>query len=75
MAIPKREAAVYLLIAFGSLLMISYVPHMFLDGLIEDSLKKKITIFLTISWAIGLTILGWDIVRKRSGKKGLFKNS
>ena len=65
----KAEIAIYLLIATGSLLMISYVPHMFLDGLVSEDLKQNITIGLTIFWALGLTALGVDIVKKRKGLK------
>ncbi len=64
-----KETLVYLLIAVSSLLMISYTPHMFLDGLIEDDLKFKIQVGVTIAWAIGLFFLGLDIVKKRKGLK------
>lgn len=60
-----KEGAVYLLVAIGSLLMISYIPHMFLDGLVEEDTKTNVQIGVTIVWAIGLTGLGWDIVKKR----------
>ncbi|MDH5256928.1 MAG: hypothetical protein OEX07_02940 [Gammaproteobacteria bacterium] len=65
----KGEIAIYLLIAAGSLLMISYVPHMLLDGLIDEDLKETITVGVTIFWAAGLTALGVDIVKKRKGLK------
>jgi len=65
----KAEVAIYLLIAAGSLLMISYLPHMLLDGLVEDELKENITIWLTAFWAVGLAALGVDIVKKRKGLK------
>ena len=64
-----RETLIYLMIAVSSLLMISYVPHMFLDGLIDNDLKVKIQIGITIAWAIGLFFLGLDIVKKRKGLK------
>lgn len=65
----KREIAVYLLIATSSLLMISFLPHMLIGGLVEESLEKNIQIIVTIVWAIGLTALGVDIVKKRKGLK------
>jgi len=69
MVMQKSEIAIYLLIACGSLLMISFIPHMLLDGLIEDETKEKLTVGLTIAWACGLGALGWDIYSKR--KKAL----
>jgi len=60
-----REGAVYLLIAAGSLLMISYLPHMFLDGIVDDDTKVQIQIGVTIFWALLLAGLGWDIIRNR----------
>jgi len=65
----KREIFIYLLIATSSLLMISYVPHMFLDGFVSDETKFNITVGVTIFWALGLTALGVDIVKKRKGLK------
>jgi len=65
----KAEVAIYLLIAAGSLLMISYVPHMLLDGLVSNELKENITVGITIFWAFGLAALGFDIVQKRKGLK------
>lgn len=64
-----RETIIYLFIALSSLIMISYVPHMFLDGLVEEDLKVNIQIGITIAWAIGLFFLGLDIVKKRKGLK------
>jgi len=64
----KGEIAVYLLIACGSLLMISFMPHMFLDGLVEQETEDKIQVIVTVLWAIGLCGLGVDIVRKRTGR-------
>lgn len=64
-----RETLIYLFVGISSLIMISYIPHMFLDGLIEDDLKVKIQVGVTIAWAIGLFFLGVDIVKKRKGLK------
>jgi len=65
----KREIFIYLLIAVSSLLMISYLPHMFLDGLVSNDTKFNIQVGVTIFWACGLTMLGVDIVKKRKGLK------
>ena len=65
----KLEIFIYLLIATSSLLMISYLPHMFLDGLVSNETKFNITVGVTIFWALGLTALGVDIVKKRKGLK------
>lgn len=64
----KREIAVYVLIACGSLLMISYVPHMLLDGLVTEETKHTVTVGVTIAWAAGLALLGYDIAKKRRMK-------
>jgi len=63
----KREIAIYLLIATSSLLMISFMPHMFLDGLVSQETEDKVQIIITIVWFLGLCGLGVDIVRKRRG--------
>jgi len=63
----KREIAIYLLIATSSLLMISFMPHMFLEGLVSQETEDKVQIIVTIVWFLGLCGLGIDIVRKRRG--------
>jgi len=63
----KREIAIYLLIATSSLLMISFMPHMFLNGLVTQETEDKVQIIITIVWFLGLCGLGIDIVRKRRG--------
>jgi len=65
----KAEIAIYLLIAAGSMLMITFIPHMLLDGLVSNELKESITWGVSILWAIGLIALGVDIVKKRTGLK------
>ena len=64
----KREIAVYLLIATSSLLMISFMPHMFLEGMVSQETEDQVQIIVTIVWGIGLCALGVDIVRKRTGR-------
>jgi len=65
----KVEIAIYLMIAITSLLMISYMPHMFLNGYVSQETEDNVQIIVTIGWAIGLCALGVDIVRKRKGLK------
>jgi hypothetical protein len=65
----NKEVFVYLMIGASSLLMISYLPHMFLTGYVEDSTVSKVQIGITIIWAIGLIFIGMDIVKKRRGLK------
>ena len=60
-----RESAVYLLIGAGSLLMITYLPHMFLAGIVEDDTKVMLQIGAGVVWFFILAALGWDIVRRR----------
>ena len=62
-----RETIIYIFIGLSSLLVISYVPYMFLDGILDAELVTKIQVIVTCVWAIGLGFLGWDIVRKRRG--------
>jgi len=63
-----RETIIYIFIGLSSLMVISYVPYMFLAGVLEAALVTKIQIIVTCVWAAGLGFLGWDIVRQRRGK-------
>ena len=65
----NREVFVYLMIAASSLLMISFIPHMFLTGYVDDDTVFKVQVVITALWAIGLFFLGMDIIKKRKGLK------
>jgi len=65
----NKEVFVYLMIAGSSLLMVSFLPHMFLEGYVEEGIITKLQIGITIIWAIGLFFVGVDIVKKRRGLK------
>lgn len=65
----NKEAFVYLMIAASSLLMVSFLPHMFLEGYVEENTITKIQIGVTIVWGVGLFFVGMDIVKKRRGLK------
>lgn len=59
------EVIVYIIIGIGSLMIVSYLPHMFLDGLIEDDTKTNVQISVTVVWFFVLAALGWDIAKAR----------
>jgi hypothetical protein len=59
------EIIVYIIIGIGSLMIVSYLPHMFLDGLIEDDTKFNIQVGVTVVWFFVLAALGWDIGKAR----------
>lgn len=61
----KREIALYLFVAFNSILIISYTVRMFTEGLLEEETIVKAQIIVSIIWACGLGVLGWDIARRR----------
>ncbi len=65
-----RETLIYLLIGCSSLLIVSFVPHMLLEGIVSVEMEHKITIGVTIFWFFVLSGLGWDIVRKRRQQNG-----
>lgn len=61
----KREIAVYLLVAASSVLLISFVVHMFIGGVVDEQTETDITLAVMAVWTLGLVGLGFDIRRKR----------
>lgn len=61
----KREMLVYLLVAGSSVLLISFVVHMFIGGMVDEQTETDITLGVMGLWTLGLIGLGYDIRRKR----------
>ncbi len=61
----KREMMIYLLVAGSSILLISFVVHMFIGGIVDEQTETDITLGVMGLWTLGLIGLGYDIRRKR----------
>ena len=63
-----REVFIYVLVAISSLLMISYVVHMFVGGLVSDSSEHTIMAVAVGLWACVIGFLAWDVIRRRRSR-------
>lgn len=62
---PIKEALLYLFVGLSSILLVSYLPHMFVGGVVSAELEMQLTIGVAILWTLVIAALGWDIVRRR----------
>lgn len=64
-----KEILIYLLVMISSLLIMTYVVHMFLEGIVRPETE------VTIQWIVcGVLItlfalMAWDVVRRRRRRK------
>ncbi len=63
-----KEVIIYLIVAVSSLLLMAYTVHMFVGGLVEEETEHTIMIVVLAISATVMAFLGWDIVRRRTGR-------
>jgi len=65
-----KEVIIYLIVAVSSLLLMAYTVHMFVGGLVEEETEHTIMIVVLAISTTVMALLGWDIVRRRTGRRG-----
>ncbi len=63
-----KETIIYLIVAISSLLLMAYTVHMFVGGLVDEETEQTITIIVLGISATVMAFLGWDIVKRRTGR-------
>jgi hypothetical protein len=64
-----KEILVYLVVMISSLLIMTFVVHMFVEGLVSAETEA------TIQWVVCgalitlFALMAWDVVRRRRGRK------
>lgn len=59
------EALIYIVVAISSLVMISYVVHMFIGGLVSSGTEHSVMALVVIVWASVIGFMAWDIIKRR----------
>lgn len=63
------EILIYLVIAIGSLLMMSYTVHMFVGGLVSQETEYILIAAACIVVACVIGYMAWDVIQRRKGKR------
>ena len=63
------EILIYLAIAIGSLLMMSYTVHMFVGGLVSQETEYFLIAVTCLIVACIIGYMTWDIIQKRRERK------
>jgi membrane protein DedA with SNARE-associated domain len=63
------EILIYLVIAIGSLLMMSYTVHMFVGGLVSQETEYFLIAAACVVVACVIGYMTWDVIQKRKGRK------
>lgn len=63
------EALIYLIVAMGSLLILSYAVHMLVGGLVEPETEYKLIALVCILDIMAIGYMTWDVIQRRTGRK------
>lgn len=63
------EILIYLVIAIGSLLMMSYTVHMFVGGLVSQETEYILIAAACIGVSCVIGYMAWDVIQRRKGKR------
>lgn len=64
-----QEALIYLIVAIGSLLILSYAVHMLVGGLVEPETEYKLIALVCIADILAIGYMAWDVIQRRTGRK------
>lgn len=64
-----QEALIYLIVAMGSLLILSYAVHMLVGGLVEPETEYRLIALVCILDIIAIGYMAWDVIQRRTGRK------
>ena len=63
-----KEILIYLVVAVSSLLMMSFVVHMFVGGHVSDETETELTLGVCALMLVVFGAMAWDVVRRRRRK-------
>ena len=63
------EILIYLAVAIGSLIMMSYTVHMFVGGLVSQETEYFLIAATCLIVACVIGYMTWDVIQKRKGKR------
>ena len=63
------EILIYLAVAIGSLIMMSYTVHMFVGGLVSQESEYFLIAATCLIVVCVLGYMTWDVIQRRKGKK------
>ena len=64
-----QEALIYLVVAMGSLLILSYAVHMLVGGLVEPETEYRLIALVCVIDIIAISYMAWDVIQRRTGRK------
>jgi hypothetical protein len=65
-----KEAFIYIIVAFASLVILGYSIHMFIGGLVSETTERNVIMIACGIGVVVLAFMGWDIVQKRKRPAG-----
>jgi hypothetical protein len=64
-----QEALIYLIVAIGSLFILSYAVHMLVGGLVSLETEYRLIALTCIIDIAAIGYMAWDVIQRRTGKK------
>lgn len=64
-----QEALIYLVVALGSLFILSYAVHMLVGGLVSEEIEYRLIALVCVIDIAAMGYMAWDVVQRRTGRK------
>ena len=64
-----QEAVIYLVVALGSLFILSYAVHMLVGGLVSEETEYRLITLVCFIDIAAFGYMAWDVIQRRTGRK------
>jgi hypothetical protein len=64
-----QEALIYLIVALGSLLILSYAVHMLVGGLVSEETEILLIALVCVLDIGAMSYMAWDVIQRRRGRR------
>lgn len=66
---PLREILVYMIVAISSLLIMGFVVHMLVGGLVSPETEYTLITVVCLADVAAIGYMAWDVAKRRRGLK------
>ncbi len=65
-----KEALIYTFVGISQLILLAYVVHMFIGGLVSEETEHLTMAIVTGIGALAMGAMAWDVIKRRRRQRG-----
>lgn len=62
-----KEIIIYSISGLSSLVIVGYVVHMFIGGLVSERTEILAIVAIVVASALAMAYMAWDVIKRRRG--------